>query len=339
MSRMRRSMTFAHRVDRLLQSNTFDVVHAITPCRGADVYEPRGGTVAESVERNLALVRLGALRSVKRQANRLNLKQQHALRLERALLRGAEGPVVVAISDYVVRQLKRHYDVPDARIRKIYNGVDPDPTPADERARHREAIRREFGIAEADCLVLSIAHNFRLKGIRQWMEALRLLVSRGVTKVRSLVIGRGDSARWHELARRMGIMRHLTFVGPSERIREFHHAGDVLVHPTFYDPCSRVVLEAMVAGLPCVTTRWDGASEMIEDGISGFVLDDPRDITAIADRVDRLGSVELRRRMGGAASAVAERVEMVRHAAEMMAVYKEVCEARRAEGRACRAMP
>jgi UDP-glucose:(heptosyl)LPS alpha-1,3-glucosyltransferase len=96
----------------------------------------------------------------------------------------------------------------------------------------------------------------------------------------------------------------------------------VLVHPTYYDPCSRVVLEGMVSGLPCVTTRWDGASEMIEDGVNGFVLREPDDVTGLCDRVRRLADPRFRAEMGRSAARVAERVSMRRHAKETLALYE-----------------
>jgi UDP-glucose:(heptosyl)LPS alpha-1,3-glucosyltransferase len=154
------------------------------------------------------------------------------------------------------------------------------------------------------------------------MEALALLVERGVTDVRSLVVGKGDSEKWHRIAARLGVADHLAFTGPSERVRAFHHAADVLVHPTYYDPCSRVVLEAMVTGLPCATTRWDGASEMIEDGKNGYILQDPRDTATLADRVQGLRDRDLRDRMGKAAAAASRRVSMARHTDEMIALYR-----------------
>ena len=324
MSRTRMSMTFTHRVERLLESESFDIVHAISPCLSADVYQPRGGTVAETIERNIALRSNGAARSLKRYANRFNFKQRYMLALERKLLGKREGPIVVAISDYVIAQLKKHYSLPDERIRKIYNGVEPDETTPTERARDRAAVREEFSIRDTDCLVLLIAHNFRLKGVQRWIEALAALVKRGVDDVRSLVVGKGDSERWHRLAARLGIAGHLTFTGPSERVRAFQHAADVLVHPTYYDPCSRVVLESMVAGLPCITTRWDGAAEMIEDGKSGYVLDDPSDVALLIDRVDRLRDADRRRRLAKATGVVVQRASMARHAREMTSLYNEL---------------
>lgn len=324
MSRTRRSVTFSHRVERILRADSFDVVHAISPCRFADIYQPRGGTVAETIERNVALRETARARRLKRYTTRLNLKQRYLLLLERNLFAPGEGPIVAAISDYVVRQLKEHYDLPDERIRRIYNGVDPDRSSDRQRAEHRRAIRADFGIAENDVLVLLIAHNFRLKGVNRWMEALAELRNRGFGNIRSLVIGRGESARWHRLAARLNLENRLTFVGPSDRVGEFLHAADILVHPTYYDPCSRVVLEGMAAGLPCITTRWDGASEMIVDGTNGYVLDEPTDIETLAQRVEKLSDAGLRKRIGLAASAVADRISMSRHAQEMVSLYEEV---------------
>lgn len=328
MSRTRKSMTFGRRVESALREGEFDVVHAITPCRYATIYQPRGGTVAESIERNLALRRRGPARRLKRYVNRFNFKQRYMLRLERELFSATSPTTVVAISDYVTKQLQDHYALPDSRICKIYNGVNGDDTPREVREENRRSIRAEFGAGDDDLLVLSVAHNFRLKGVHRWMEALALLMARGTRNVKALVIGRGESAKWARLAGRLGVARSLTFVGPSDRVGAFYHAADVLVHPTYYDPCSRVVLEGMVSGLPVITTKWDGSSEMIRDGENGFVLDDPSDTAGLARCVEKLRDRELRRRIGREARGVAEQVSMARHADEMLALYERLASGR-----------
>ncbi len=327
MSRTRRSMTFAIRVGRLVGAESFDVVHAISPCLCADIYQPRGGTVAETIERNIATRHRPAMRYIKRTATRLDLKQRYMLAMERRIMAADRRPLVVAISDYVVRQLKNHYDLPDSRIRKVYNGVDVNDAGVEQRARDRKTIRDDFAIPPDDLLVLLVAHNFRLKGVVRWMEALAGLVKRGERNIRSLVVGRGDSQRWRRLALRLGIKDYLTFTGPSDRVGMFRHAADILVHPTYYDPCSRVVLEAMAAGLPCITTGWDGASEMIEDGRNGFILKDLSDTDELIDRIDRLRDAGLRHNLSEAARQVAPHISMARHAAEMISLYEEMVSA------------
>jgi UDP-glucose:(heptosyl)LPS alpha-1,3-glucosyltransferase len=83
----------------------------------------------------------------------------------------------------------------------------------------------------------------------------------------------------------------------------------VFAFPTFYDPCSLVVLEAMHAGRPVITTRQNGAGELLTDGLDGFVIDSPWALDALTDRLRRLVSDDdLRRSMGRQAQAHAEQL-------------------------------
>ncbi len=331
MSRTRQSVTFSHRVERAVRGETFDIVHAISPCTFADFYQPRGGTVAETIRRNIAIRKTPMAKAWKQCMIRLNLKQRYMLALERRIFSNPSGPDIISISDYVSKQLEEHYGLRPERIHKVYNGVDPDAASLDERKLDREELRREYGIAPEDCLVILTAHNFRLKGVERWLEVLGMLAREGVTGIKSLIIGKGESAHWHRLAARHGVESMVIFTGPSQRMPAFRHAADVAVHPTYYDPCSRVVLEALVSGLPVITTRWDGASEMIEDGVSGYVVDNPDDIRAMADCVKLLLDPAQRQKMGASAVKVADTVSMARHARAVLALYEEMLSSRRVD--------
>jgi UDP-glucose:(heptosyl)LPS alpha-1,3-glucosyltransferase len=103
-----------------------------------------------------------------------------------------------------------------------------------------------------------------------------------------------------------------------------YHAADACVLASYYDPCSRVVLEALSAGLPCVTTRYNGAADVIEEGDNGYVVESPDDVSALADRMALLLDGTRRRRMGEAGLALREEVSMARHAREMLVLYEEV---------------
>ncbi|MCK4660364.1 MAG: glycosyltransferase family 4 protein [Phycisphaerae bacterium] len=327
-ARSQRTRRFAQRAAAAVRAEQFDIVHAISPCLVADVYEPRGGTVAETVLRNLATRQPGLRRELKRAANKFNLKQRVMLKFERRLLGGEHKPMVIALSDYVVRQLRQHYDYPSAYIRKVFNGVDPDRTEHSARQKDRADIRELYHIRQDDYLVIMVAHNFRLKGVRRWLEAFRILAEGTDLPLRSLVIGRDASMLWERLVAREGLSERIQFTGPTRRVLAFLHAADVLVHPTYYDPCSRVVLEAMAVGLPVITTRYDGASEIVEDGVNGFVLEEADCVRTLVDRVVHLADAEVRAGMRVEALKAADRVSMKQHAEGVYQVYQEVLEAR-----------
>jgi UDP-glucose:(heptosyl)LPS alpha-1,3-glucosyltransferase len=118
----------------------------------------------------------------------------------------------------------------------------------------------------------------------------------------------------------------IRWIGTSPAIEEYYGAADVLVHPTAYDPCSLVVLEAMASGLPVITTRQNGAGELITDGVEGYVLD-RGEASALAERCAMLLENDSRRQQAG--SRARERAltrSRARHVDEILGVYREALE-------------
>ncbi len=322
-TRNARSVQFLRRATAAAREGAYDVVHSMLPIPGCDVYQPRGGTAAESVQRNLALVRSPLMRQVKRIANRFNVKQQSQLRQEACLFDRHTETIVAAVSRYVVDQLQHHYRLDESRTRLVFNGVDvPDCTEA-QRREDRRRLRKQFGLGPDDFVLLTVAHNFRLKGVAQVVEAVTTLAHQGGPDAKALIVGRDHPGRFARRAQRSGVADRVIFVGPSERVTAFYHAADVLVHPTYYDPCSRVVLEALACGLPAITTKHNGAAEVIEDGVQGYVIASADAADNLVDRIRRLADADHRRQCGEQGSQLRKRLSMARHTDEMLAVYKD----------------
>ena len=124
----------------------------------------------------------------------------------------------------------------------------------------------------------------------------------------------------------------VTLVGPVDDPAPYYAAADAFVLPTFYDPCSLSVLEAAASGLPSVTSRFNGAAELLSEGVEGFVLADPADDCALADRLRPLMEPSQRQQMGEAARRLALRYTLDRNCDELMAVYREVARPLRCTG-------
>lgn len=324
-----RTAQFARRAAEAVRDGEFDLVHAITPVASADVYEPRGGSVPETIRRNVALRRTRIGRAAKRLTAGLNWKYRVLLRLERTLLANDPPPVVVALSHYVAAQYREHYGLDESRIRVIFNGVEPDRATPAQRAADDNDIRQKYDLARGESLVLCVAHNFRLKGVARLIEAASLLPPDVRARARFVIVGRDDPLRYVSLAHALGVGDRILFAGATQRIAAFYHAADMLVHPTYYDPCSRVVLEALASGVPVITTRCNGAAEIMTEGRDGFILESPDDVRGLADRIARLLDAGTRAAVAEAAKATGAHVGMDRHAEQVVALYRELIEARR----------
>ncbi|MEW6251859.1 MAG: glycosyltransferase family 4 protein [Planctomycetota bacterium] len=332
-TKLGRTYGFVRAADRFCRYERFDIVHAVTPCLSADVYQPRGGTYAETIARGLARSRSPVVRALRRLGRRFNLSQRFLYWIEQTLLIKHQPWVwVAAVSEYVRRQVLQIGEFPPERVRVVFNGVETGPLALsyEQRAEWRRRLRGELQVADDGPLILFMAHNFRLKGLGELIRAVAGVRERGAdaTAWTVAVAGRDRAGPFVRLARRLGVEGRIRFVGTEHPAQAWYAAADVLVHPTWYDPCSRVVLEALSVGLPVVTSMHNGASEVMVPGRHGAVIDDPADAESLAAAIDRSLRPEVRAACAADAPRMAERLSMARHARELVALYEEV--------RACR---
>jgi len=213
--------------------------------------------------------------------------------------------------------------VPPEQIRLIYNGVDTQRFSPAHRAVYREEIRRRLGVSEDELLFLLVAHNFRLKGLPTLLRAMSQW-NRRCGPGRLVVVGGKRPGRYARSARRLGLETSVTFVGSVDNTVPFYAAADVYVQPTFYDPCSLAMLEALASGLPVVTSRQNGAGELLGEGVEGYVLADPADPQELLRRMETLQDASLRQRMGRAARTLALEHTLKHNVDEVLDVYEDV---------------
>ncbi|MEN6335937.1 MAG: glycosyltransferase family 4 protein [Phycisphaerales bacterium] len=315
--------TFGAAIRNHLAQMHYDIIHSVLPFDFADLYQPRGGTYAESALRNAASYANPAVRLYKRITACANLRRMELLRAERRLCQGSKGPMIAALSGYVADQLRRHYGADPQRVVLTLNGVATGrKVDAAEAQTLRSRIADEAG--NDPMMFLFAAHNFRLKGLDRLIRALAL--TPGPACLAVVGAGRIDGPR--RLARRLGVEDRVVFLGPLKQVQNAIAAADVGILPTFYDPSSRFILEVLAAGKPVVTTRFNGAADHFTDGRHGVVIDSPDNIAALAGAIRHFTVAENVRR---AAQAIAEdrladNVSIRRVANELLGVYEKIQE-------------
>jgi len=128
------------------------------------------------------------------------------------------------------------------------------------------------------------------------------------------------------LVKKNGYADSILFLGHVEKIESVFCASDMFILPTFYDPFSNVCLEAMACGLPVITTRLNGAAEIIEDKVSGIVVDSPlriEEMVTAAAAVIENNSLGLKE-MSEKAVLAARQNPVEKNISETEKVYREV---------------
>jgi len=297
-----------------------DVVVGVGNTLRADLLQPRGGVHWSWFWRSLRAYDNPWVRRLKFLGRILSPKQWAEGIVEDAPYKKARK--IVAISEMVKKDIIDHYRIPEERIAIIYTGIDIKRFHPNKR-QFREVVRGRHGISPEEFVVLFAAHNFRLKGLKYLIRAMAL-VKRVKERIRLLVIGRDRAGPYRRLARTLGCEKEVLFVGGVKEPELYYSAANILVHPTFYDACSRVVLEALASGLPVITTRFNGAGWIITEGEEGFVLDDPRDVTILTEKILILSDPDKLKVASLAARKLAQRYSQQKCYREMLNMLNEL---------------
>jgi UDP-glucose:(heptosyl)LPS alpha-1,3-glucosyltransferase len=331
-TRLGKYVRFLDALDRHLDANAYDIVHAMLPVRRCDVYHPHAGVAAEAIETGHTKHAGPVKRELARLANRVNVKRRAFARVERELLegrwsRGSRGeaasggrPVVLCLSEYVKGTVRKHYPgLSEDRLATLFNAVD--------LARFDPAKGRRSEIRLDAVMGLMVAQDFERKGLREAITALARIKEED-SPVMLQVVGKPDPKPYIELARSLGVEEDVIFEGPLSDVFGAYVEADFFVLPTRHDPCSLVVLEALAMGLPVISTKQNGACEIMTAGVHGFVLESADDLDALADAMRTLCDNAARTRMSEACLALRPRLAYDAHLDTLTRIYQGVLDRR-----------
>ena len=281
-----RTYRFARASEAILRQESFDLIVGMVKVWYQHAYIALAGTHPGTLEYNSERFRSAWARRLWWLSKLGNPKQWAFRVIARRQFGSHHRPQIVAPSRMVAEHFHYYHGVPFERISVVYNALDDDrdwPQSADARREFRS--RHHLG--DDQVAVLFAAHNYSMKGLAPLLEAFAPVAARQ-TRARLVVCGSPRDARYRRQARSLGIEDRVLFLGFVDDMRECFAGCDLFAFPTFYDPCSLVVLEALAAGLPVITTRQNGAGELLDEGRDGYVIQSPWALDELGERLERL---------------------------------------------------
>jgi len=201
--------------------------------------------------------------------------------------------VIVTETDYAAEFLREHYPDRADRIHRIYNGLDL-------------ALFSRADFSSVPPLIVAVGRLIAKKGFADLVRACRLLMDRGKS-FRCAIIGEGAlEEELHEQIAQLDLQDCVELPGtkPQHEIRECLAKANAFVLPSVIDPdggmdnLPTVIMEAMAAGLPVVSTAIGGIPEMVIQNETGFLVP-PGDAVALAGAIEHLfDDIGLARRLG-----------------------------------------
>lgn len=258
-------------------------------------------------------------------------ESNYRIRGERRAL--AVADLVVAATPAELADLQWLYELPSAKAAVIPPGVDL----VQFHPMNKAAARKALGLPKKERQVLFVGRIEALKGIDTLIRAAHILVSAGELSDRpfrvqiiggdvgeSLELLGSEMARLRKLHADLGLENCVRFLG-SRRQRDlptYYATADVVVMPSYSESFGMVALEAMACGRPVVASRVGGLAYLIQDGITGFHVQEGNAEEMATKLQSLLVDDSMLEQIGLAARREAEAYSWQRTAGEIETVYE-----------------
>ncbi len=211
---------------------------------------------------------------------------------------GSDG--LTAVSEYLKEQTVEGFSVPEERVQVIPNFIDTDVWRPDRQPCHRAKFA-----SEGESIVMHVSNFRSVKRAEDVVSVFSRIQER--VPARLVMVGDGpDRPRASQLARELDIEDRVLFVGKHPAVEDLLSCADLFLLPSEKESFGLAALEAMACGAPVIATRAGGIPEVVEDGVSGRLLD-VGDVSGMAEAgVQLLKDKDLRERISSAGLDVAQ---------------------------------
>jgi UDP-glucose:(heptosyl)LPS alpha-1,3-glucosyltransferase len=184
---------------------------------------------------------------------------------------------ILLISPLQQNEFVQYYQTPAERFHLLPPGIAKDRIAPENSEALRKEIRQQLKINEHELLLLLVGSGFKTKGLDRALTGFAALASELKNRAQLWIVGKDHSSSFQKQAKKLGISKHIRFLGGRDDIPQLLLAADLLLHPAYNENTGTVLLEAVVAGLPVLTTDVCGYAHYIEEANAGNVLPSPFD--------------------------------------------------------------
>lgn len=186
-----------------------------------------------------------------------------------------------AICDFLVKS-----GMPASRVHHIGNFV---PEPVRLSGEEKTTLLKQHGVPEDARVIFSLGRLIAKKGFADLLDAFALM-PREVGGRPVFLLVAGDGPLMGDLESQisaLGIESRVKLLGWQDPPDAYYSLADVFVCPSRHEPLGNVILEAWNHFTPVVSTRNEGAAELIEDGVTGLLCD-LRDVSGMAGAIRQI---------------------------------------------------
>lgn len=258
-----KNQAFAERVQSELQQHHYDLVIGFNKMPNLDLYYAADVCYQARVHEKRSFL------------HRLLPRYRLLKALEYSVFARGNKTEILLISPQQQPEFMRYYQTELNRFHHLPPGIAKDRIAPMNAQAIRAQLRNEMQISANDFMLLMVGSGFKTKGLDRVITGLANLPTALRQRCHLFVIGQDNAAPFTKQAQQLGVVHQTHFLGGRPDVANFLLGADLLVHPAYHENTGTVLLEAMVSGLPVLTTDSCGYARYVSENESGIVITSP----------------------------------------------------------------
>ncbi|MDP0589578.1 MAG: glycosyltransferase family 4 protein [Candidatus Endonucleobacter bathymodioli] len=205
---------------------------------------------------------------------RLSPRYKAYEQLEREVFKPSSNTFILTLTEQQKHDFQKQYQTQESRFKLLPPGAGKKLFLQD-KSHIRAEYRKQFNISENSNLLLMVGSSFKTKGLDRTIAALAFLSTLRLKDTRLLVVGRDNREPFVKQATGLKIIDNIIFCGARSDVTKLMLCADALIHPAYTESAGMVLVEALAAGLPVLTTSNCGYAYHIEAANAGIVSPTP----------------------------------------------------------------
>lgn len=206
---------------------------------------------------------------------RLLPRYRQNVKFENAVFSAESKTKVLLISKLQQPEFEKFYQTQSERFHLLPPGISRDRIAPENAGEIRDNLREKYQLTDDAFLLLMVGSGFKTKGLDRSLIGIANLPQNIRKNTYLFVIGKDHAEAFQKQAKKLKISKQVKFLGGRDDIPKFLLGADLLLHPAYNENTGTVLLEAIVAGLPVLTTDVCGYAEYIQKADAGVVLPSP----------------------------------------------------------------
>lgn len=257
-----RYKSFGNKIVKLVRQKNYDAIVGFNRIPGLDIYYTADGSYAAKMQNRSIL-------------HRISNRYRTFMSLEKAVFNKDSNTQILLLTDKEKKFYMDYYGTSKERFHILPPGISKKCIPPLNADEIRMKKRKDLKIDKNRNIILMVCTVFKIKGVERAIRAVASLPGSISSETILLVAGSDKPGKYKRLAKKLNIEKQVRFLGARKDVPHLLMASDLFLHPASIENTGTVIVEALVANIPVITTDICGYSHHVKSADAGRVIPSP----------------------------------------------------------------